>query len=162
MSECYESRDIEQNGKTYRVEFIADCTMGAPWEEHDGHGVVSDWERRNKKPGEVVIASARGAKRFYDVAETTRIAKRDGWGASDTDTSRLTPAQITALAVQRDMEHMRGWCNGDWDWCGVSVFPLTADGDELRSKTESLWAIESDAGAYFDEVISELIAQISH
>lgn len=162
MSDCYETRAIEQNGKTYRVEFIFDSDMGAPWEEHDGHGVVSDWESRDKKPGEVVIASDRGSKRFYDVAATTRIAKRDKWGVSDADTSNMTRAQITALAVQRDMERMRDWCNGDWYWCGVSVFPLTADGDELRSKTESLWGIESDAEEYFDEVIADLIAQISH
>lgn len=161
MSYCYETRDIEQNGKIYRVEFIFDSDTGAPWEEHDGHGVVSDWECRDKKPGEVIIASDHGSKLFYDVAETTRMAKRDGWGVSNTDTSRMTPAQITALAVQRDLERMRDWCNDIWHWCGVAVFPLTEDGDELRRKTESLWGIESDAGAYFDEVISDLIAQIS-
>ena len=160
MSDCYKTINIEQNGKTYRVEFIFDSDMGAPWKEHDGHGIVSDWENRDKKPGEVVIASNRGAKRFYDIAATTRIAKRDGWGVSDADTSKMTPAQITALAVQRDMEHMRGWCNDEWHWCGVSVFPLSEDGDELRSKTESLWGIESDADSYFEEVISQLIAQI--
>ena len=162
MPYFYESRDIEKNGTTYRVEFTADCNMGAPWEEHAGHGVVSDWERRNKKPGEVIIASDGGSKRFYDVAETTRIAKRDKWGVSDANTSKMTSAQIAALAVQRDLERMRDWCNDVWHWCGVFVFPLTEDGDELRSKTESLWGIESDAGEYFNEVISELIAQISH
>lgn len=160
MSDCYATRDIEKNGKTYRVEFIFDSDMGAPWEEDDGYGIVSDWESRDKKPGEVVISEDRGAKRFYDIAATTRIAKRDGWGVSDTDTSKMTQAQITALAVLRDMERMRGWCNDAWHWCGVSVFPLSKDGDELRSKTESLWGIESDAGDYFEEVISELIAQI--
>lgn len=162
MSDCYETRDIAQNGTTYRVEFIVDCDMGAPWEEHDGHGVVSNWENRDKKPGEVVVASDRGAKRFYDVAETTRIAKRDGWGVSGVDTSKMTHAQVTALAVQRDLERIRDWCNDAWHWCGVSVFPLTADGDELRSKTESLWGIESDAEEYFYEIISELISQIEN
>ena len=161
MSYVYESRDIEQNCKIYRVEFVFDSDMGAPWKDHDGRGVVSDWESRDKKPGEVVIASDHGSKRFYDVAETTRIAKRDGWGVSDADTSKMTPAQITALAVQRDMERMRDWCNDVWHWCGVSVFPLTADGDELRSKTESLWGIESDADDYFEEVIAGLISRIS-
>ena len=162
MYDYYGTRDIEKNGTTYRVEFIADCNMGAPWKEHGGHGIVSDWESRDKKPGEVVIAEDRGSKRFYDIAETTRIAKRDGWGVSNADTSKMTPAQITALAVTRDMARMRDWCNDDWHWCGVAVFPLTADGDELRSKTESLWGIESDSGDYFEEVISELIYQISH
>lgn len=160
MYDYYGTRDIEKNGTTYRVEFIADYNMGAPWKEHDGHGIVSDWERRDKKPGEVVIAADRGSKRFYDIAATTRIAKRDRWGVSNADTSKMTQSQIAALAVKRDMERMRGWCNDDWWWCGVVVFPLTADGDELRSKTESLWGIESTAGEYFEEVILELIAQI--
>lgn len=162
MSDCYKTRDIERDGKTYRVEFIVDYDLGAPWKEHDGHGVVSDWENRDKKPGEVVIASDHGLKRFYDVVATTRIAKRDMWDVSDADTSNMTKGQIRARAVLRDLERMRGWCNDNWHWCGISVFPLTADGDELRSKTESLWGIESDAEEYFDEIIYELISQIEN
>lgn len=168
MSDCYESRDIERNGTAYRVEFIVDYDMGAPWEEDEGHGIVSDWETRDKKPGEVVINEDHGGKRFYDVAATTRIAKRDKWGLNDDSRAKLakklgrapTAGEIRADAVRLDLERMAGWCNDDWHWCGVEVFPLTDDGDELRSKTESLWGIESDAGAYFDEVIEELIAQI--
>lgn len=161
MTDAYETRDIEQNGKTYRVEFIFDSDTGAPWKEHDGHGVVSGWESRDKKPGEVVISEDHGSKRFYDIAATTRIAKRDGWGLAPEKAAGLTRAQIVAEAVRLDMERMRGWCNDDWHWCGVSVFPLSEDGDELRSKTESLWGIESDADSYFEEVISDLIAQIA-
>lgn len=165
---CYETRDIEKNGKTYRVEFHTDDGMGAPWKEHDGHGIVSNWESRDKKPGEVVINEDHGSKRFYDVSETTRIAKRYGWGLNDEARAELakklgrapTAGEVRAEAVRLDLERMAGWCNDDWHWCGVEVFPLTDDGDELRSKAQSLWGIESDAGAYFDEVIAELIAQI--
>jgi len=152
---------VTVNGKKYRVEFHFDHDCGAPWKESDGHGVVSEWESRDKNPGEVVINTDRdGTKRFYDVQATTKIARRDGWGVSDVDTSGMSKGQIAALAVQKDLERMRGWCNNDWHWCGVDVFPLTEDGDELRSKSESLWGIESDAGEYFDEVIGELISQI--
>lgn len=158
MSDAYETRDIEHNGKTYRAEFHYDQDMGAPWKEHCGHGVVSDWTRRDKKPGERVLSENRGKKLFYDVAETMRIAKRDGWGiASD---KAMTPGERTAAAVEADFERMRAWCNDEWRWCGVVVFPLTADGDELRSKCESLWGIESDTGEYFNEVIQDLIDQI--
>lgn len=165
---CYETRDIEKNGKFYRVEFHFDEGMGAPWKEHDGHGIVSDWESRDKKPGEVVINTDHGSNRFYDVSETTRIAKRDGWGLNDDARAELakklgrapTAGEIRAEAVRLDLERMAGWCNDDWHWCGLKVFPLTNDGDELRSKAQSLWGIESDAGPYFDEVIDELIAQI--
>lgn len=165
---CYETRDIEENGKIYRVEFHTDEDTGAPWEEHDGHGTVSGWENRDKKPGEVVISECRGGKRFYDVTETTRIAKRDGWGLCNDARAELakilgrapTAGEIRAEAVRLDLERMRAWCNDGWHWCGIVVFPLTDDGDELRSKAQSLWGIESDAGSYFGEVISELISQI--
>lgn len=62
----------------YRIE--PDSDMGAPWEEHDGHGPVTDWESRAKEPGELVLNESRGRRRFYDFAEACRMARRDGWG----------------------------------------------------------------------------------
>lgn len=171
METAYETRDIKKNGTTYRVEFHFDTDTGAPWKEFDGHGAVSSGRRTEKRPGEVRIDSGeRNATiRFYDVQATLVFAKRDGWGISDESRAALceklgrepTKRQVTAEAVRIDMERMRGWCCDDWHWCTVSVFPLTDDGDELRSKTESLGGIESDAGAYFDEVIDQLISQIN-
>lgn len=165
---AYETRDIQRNGTTYRVEFHFDQDTGAPWKECDGYSIVSNGRRSEKRPGEVRIDSGErnATVRFYDVQETIKKATREGWGLGDEASAALaktlgrepTKREIVAEAVRLDMERMRGWCCDDWHWCGVSVFPLTADGDELRSKTESLWGIESDAGAYFDEVISELIA----
>lgn len=73
--------------KMGRVEYVAtierDEYMGAPWEEHDGHGVVSDWTSRDKRPGEMILSedSRDCSKRFYDFAESCRIARRDGWGS---------------------------------------------------------------------------------
>lgn len=58
-----------------------DSDSGAPWEESDGHGPVSDWTTRDKAPGELVLSHDRSAKRFYDYAEACRIARRDGWGS---------------------------------------------------------------------------------
>lgn len=192
---------IERNGRTYRVTIEHDGDMGAPWEEHDGHGVVSEWTRRDKAPGEVVIASDRGSHRFYDVAETTRIAKRDGWGLSDADAAALlarlaqpkrravksvynvengirqdritewatvpgrdpskplTRGEIIAEAVRRDCDRMRQWCADVWGWCGVIVELLDDDGDGT-GETASLWGIESDAGAYLDEVAADLVDEM--
>lgn len=157
---AYETKDIEHNGAAYRVEYHYDEDMGAPWEEHDGHGIVSDWTSRSKRAGEVSIAEDRGSHRFYDVAATTELAKRDGWGLSPEEAAGLTPGQVTARAVQRDLEFCRGWLNDEWHWMGVVVFPLTVDGDELKSKTQALWGLESTAGDYLDEVAQELIEQI--
>lgn len=57
-----------------------DNDHGAPWDNCDGHGPVSDWTRRDKKPGELVLNTDRQSKRFYDYAEACRIARRDQWG----------------------------------------------------------------------------------
>lgn len=158
---------ITLNGCDYRVTTEPDCDLGAPWEEHDGHGVVSDWTRRDKKPGEVVIASDRGSHRFYDVAETMRLAKRDGWGLGAGDLAafearigrKATRKMIVAEAVRRDCERMRQWCNDIWHWCGVIVSQLGEDGGET-GEHRSLWGIESDDYAYHDEVAHELAEEM--
>lgn len=79
-----EFTDIEQTlqygNVTIAVTIEPDNDHGAPWEECDGYGPVSDWTRRDKLPGELVLNSDRTSKRFYDFAEACRIARRDGWG----------------------------------------------------------------------------------
>lgn len=55
------------------------CT---PWDDCDGHGPVSDWTRRDKLPGELVLCSSSNHARFYDYAEACKIALRDQWGVS--------------------------------------------------------------------------------
>ncbi len=64
----------------FSVTLEPDTDHGAPWDEEDGHGPVSDWTRRDKMPGEMVLAEDHGWRRFYDFAEACRIARRDGWG----------------------------------------------------------------------------------
>lgn len=39
------------NGHTLKIEVERDDDMGPPWAEHDGHGPVSEWERRDKRRG---------------------------------------------------------------------------------------------------------------
>lgn len=158
---------IEVDGVSFRVAIEQDCDMGAPWEEHDGHGVVSEWTRRDKEPGEVVIASDHGSHRFYDIAETMRLAKRDSWGLAPDDLEafekkigrKATRKMIAAEAVRRDCERMRQWCNDVWQWVGVIVHELDGEGEET-GRTASLWGIESDAGSYLDEVAFELAGEV--
>jgi hypothetical protein len=73
-------RAMEHDGCTFRVETERDADMGAPWDECDGHGTVSEWTTRDKQPGELVLNEDRGSKRFYDFAEACKTALRDGWG----------------------------------------------------------------------------------
>ena len=74
-------------GVSYVARIEEDLDHGAPWIEEEGHGEVSDFERRDKAPGELVLCGdGRGrlgtdsARRFYDFAGTCKIARREGWG----------------------------------------------------------------------------------
>lgn len=85
--DAIDSFDFEHAGRTFRAVVLPDYDHGAPWDNEDGHGPVTDWERRAKLPGELVLSGdGRGglgtdsARRFYDFAEAVRIAKRDSWG----------------------------------------------------------------------------------
>jgi hypothetical protein len=69
-----------QDGFTLTARIERDNDHGAPWDEECGHGPVSDWERRDKLPGELVLCEDRTSKRFYDFAEACRIARREDWG----------------------------------------------------------------------------------
>lgn len=98
--------DIEErtiDGRTYRVRISVqfDEDHGAPWEEHDGHGPVSEWTTRDKRPGERVLVSDRGSKRYYDVQEANRIAKADGWGLIDEHKTALLQRLAKPRIVRR-------------------------------------------------------------
>lgn len=157
---------IEVNGRQYAVEIQHDPDYGPPWEEEDGHGPISDWTTRAKRPGERVLHSDRHSRRFYDWQEAMAIAKRDGWGLAPAEVAKLaadlgrqpTRGEITAEAVRRDFEHLRAWCNDDWHYVGVVV--RQADACRCCGPRASLWGIESDAGDYLAEVAQELAAEL--
>lgn len=80
---------FELEGLTFKVEFPDDEDAGPPWEQGDGYGIVSDWTRRDKKPGEVVLSTDRSSKRFYDWQATNKKAKEEGWGLTDEHQAEL-------------------------------------------------------------------------
>src|SRR5688572_7253649 len=85
--QLHDGDTFEHEGRMFKFELKADDGMGEPWKEHDGHGIVSDWTRASKKPGELVLFTDRyESRRYYNVAETLKIAKRDGWGANEKGT----------------------------------------------------------------------------
>ena len=142
---------IDVNGSLFRVTVEQDSDHGEPWNEEDGHGVISEWTQRAKKPGEMILCSDRDQHRFYDISATMRIAVRDEWGPQ---IPYRTPQQAAAAAVQADYQRMRAWCNDDWRYVGVIVKALDGSG-----RRESLWGIESDSD-YWKEVARELAEQI--
>lgn len=138
---AYHEYQIECSGFTFSVEYHYDEHTGSPWDEADGHGPVSGWERRDKKPGELILCEDRGSKRFYNYAEACRIALRDGWGAPGAIEGE-TKRQKAARAAVSDFEYLRGWCNGEWHWAGIVVKMLDDEGEETGEE-ESVWGYES-------------------
>lgn len=158
----YKTETIEQHGKTYAIKWFYDEHMSAPWEEHDGHGIVTDWVTRNKKPGELVLNSDRNMNRFYDFAASVEKAKTEQWGISDHEGK--TKNQIAAEATRADYEHLRRYCNDQWHWCGIVVTQLEEDG-EPSDITAALWGIEEDgiySRAYHATAIQDLIGDCEY
>lgn len=143
---AYHEYQIGCSGFTFSVEYHYDEHTGSPWDEADGHGPVSGWERRDKKPGEFILCEDHGAKRFYDYAESCRIALRDGWGAPG-EIEGETSRQKAARAAMSDFEFLRGWCNGDWHRVGIVVKMLDAEGEETGEE-ESVWGFDSRSDEY--------------
>jgi hypothetical protein len=141
------------DGARLKIAIVPDDTIGAPWEEHDGHGVVSEWTTRDKRPGEMVLASDGRTRRFYDFAESAKIARREGWGVPREDETPRERARRAALA---DYRWLRGWCNDEWQWVGVVVTLETPDD---TSRESSLWGLES-SGNYWREVAAELANEL--
>ena len=162
---------IRRNGRTFVVSIVPDSDMGPPWENEDGHGPVSDWTRRAKAPGELILCSDRGSHRYYDFADAIRIAKRDGWGSSPYALESETKGQKAARAAMADFERLKAWCDDGWHYVGVCLFELPHDGVERSAQHvadaapfgildhRALWGIESDSPEYHSQVALELVSE---
>lgn len=162
MNTPYKTETIEQHGAAYRVEWFYDDAADAPWGNSDGHGPVTDWERRNKKPGEFILSSDRGCHRFYDFAEAIRIAKRDGWNTAPF-TFSIKGEQAHA-AVMADFEYLRRWCDDQWHYCGIVATLLDDDG-AATDISDACWGIEDDgycSSGYHATIIQDLIGQCEY
>lgn len=142
---------------TARVE--RDDDMGEPWKEHDGHGPVSDWTRRDKRPGERVLIEDRGSRRYYDFAEAVKIARRDGWNAepySDTETA----GERAAKAAEADFRNLKAWCNDEW-WWAVVVLSVSKGGVEIDDCAACLGGVAVNCGDndYLTTVANELLPE---
>lgn len=143
---CTETLELSPT-LTARVTLERDDDAGEPWNECDCYGVVSEWTRRDKAPGEMVLCSDRQSKRYYDFAASVAIAKRDGWGGH----SGATPGERAHNAVMADYKRLRAWCADDWCYA-VAHVELLRDG--IVVSEDYLGGIESD---YADDPVQEMI-----
>jgi hypothetical protein len=124
-----QEEEVFYKGHRIKVEWHCEETSITPWDYCDGYGIVSDWERRDKRPDEVIIASDRNYKRFFDIAAYVKELRNAGMSGGDADNNaRATCAR------------MKAWCNDEWCYLWVSVKVPTADYDETCGMIESDYA----------------------
>lgn len=166
---------IDLPGDRYRIEVTThfDDNAGVPWKECDGHGPVSELVTRDKRAGERVLYRTNNGSYprsyYYDFAEAVRIAKRDGWGLSEVDRivaellgRPLTSGEIAVAAVERDFQHLKDWCDGNWEYIGVCARLIDGEGNEIAQ--ENLCRVESgaapDGSYYWHDVAEELVGNL--
>lgn len=152
---AFKTEEVEKDGHLYAVEWFYDQTAEAPWKFSDCHGVVIE-TRRKKHPHELKLSD----NHLYDLRATLEIAKRDGWGCEE---QGLTKAQAAELAVRKDFEYLKGWCDGSWHYIGITVArwdAVSTDQIQQQKNRAELWGIESDSEDYHKQVIDELIREI--
>jgi hypothetical protein len=155
------AKDIHGDGEypvgqfTIRVRTEQDCDVGAPWEECDGHGPVSEWTTRDKAPGERVLCSDRRSKRYYDFAAAVAEARRDGWDCAPYHAAlpNETAGQQAARTAEADFEYLRSWANDEWHYLVLFVSLHGEDGEELAC--DSLGGVEG-RGDYWKEQAAEM------
>jgi hypothetical protein len=168
-----------------KVEIISDDNYGPPEQEHDGHGVIMEfdydptdvealieregWDEDEQCSPEAMEAVARARlfkpittdsrhgrfNKYYDVWETLKIAGSQ-WGLPADDPDELTRVVIA------DYEYVNGWYNDDWCWAYAQVTPLDAEGEELTLYTQSMGSIEHGLDGNEEHVaslVNELVRQ---
>jgi hypothetical protein len=153
--------ECEVDGFTARATLHIDDDTSPPWKREDGHGEVSEWTRRDKKPGELVLNADHGNKRFYDYAAACRTALADGWGAEGGLKEGETPRQHAARAAMQDYEVLRAWCADGWYYYGVAV-TISRAGIALTGPYDhASWGIAGnypgDDNSYFSVVANEFL-----
>jgi hypothetical protein len=138
------------------VEYDGDT--GTPWEYNEGHGPVSEWTSRDKRPGERVLIADGKSKRYYHYAEAIKIAKRDGWDAEPY--GQGTRGEQAVRAVEADFNVLQAWCNDEWSYCSI-VLSVFREDVELDGCAASLSGIElnypGSDNSYLNEVADELL-----
>ena len=133
---------FEHDGRTFSVEVTRDDCDETPWEWCDGNGPVSDWTTRDKHPGERVLCSDHGSKRYYDFAAAMKEARRDAWDAPPY--LKGTKGEQALRAVTANFKYLKDWCDDRWFYASLHVTLLDDDDGEDTEYDEHLGMVEYD------------------
>lgn len=153
LSHIGDTLTAEVAGFTLTARVERDDCAGAPWQQFDGHGIVSDWMNRIEWPvGQLILCQDGNMFRYYDMAATMEKAKRDGWDAAPFGGTKSERAK---RAVEADFKRLRAWVKDEWTYVTV-VVGVSRNGITLDDYAASLSGIESDAGEYLTETANDL------
>lgn len=165
---------IEKAGHAFRVSITPDYDCGLPWEDMNGLGVIRKTSKRHvdgysdKSPGERPMNNPdrNEYQFFYDIPETLKKARLEGWGLSPEHVDELskrlkrqpTKREIIREAVERDFKFCSGFINDEWQYYNVSVYP---DGEE-NDYQYCLGGVDDYVDSYPGEVAEELVDNALH
>ena len=170
VNQTIETFEVEKTGMDgsvlrFAVELMRDEDMSVPWQECDGHGEVTDWTSRAKRPGELILNQDGDSRRYYDFSGACAIALRDRWDAAPYNDGTETKRQQAAKAARADFEYLKAWCEDDWFYVVFRVVLLADEGEETDIEqylggVEYHNSDESDADikGIVDDMTGEIIA----
>jgi len=153
LDECHDQR-IVVDGFTLTASVRRNEFMGPPWIEHDGHGIVSEWTARDKKPSERILCREGRSRRYYDVNASMDKAEKEGWDAAPY--GQGTKRQQAARAVEEDFKNLKAWCDDQWYWVDIRI-DARRNGVFIYDCVAIEMGLRSDGGEYLAEVANELI-----
>lgn len=170
-----------------KVQIIADDHYGPPEQEHDGHGVVMDFDYDPTDVDELIEregwdddeqCSAHAMEEVARAGLFLLVGVRDGrhgryskwydvwetlkiaaaqWGVPADDKDALMKAVIS------DYDYVSGWYSQDWCWAYLQVTLLDSDGEEVTGHTASLggfeWGLERSE-AYLAQEVNGLVREV--
>ncbi|MQR02341.1 hypothetical protein [Glaciimonas soli] len=153
---------ITKGGLRFRINITRDDSAALPWIDCEGHGVVSDWTSRDKRPGERILCTSYGgaSHRFYDVATSMKIARRDKWSSGEWLPNPATVGMERARTVEKDFEYLRAWCNDEWHYVGISVTLLSNSDNAITNYNYVLRGIESNSDDYLQQVTHDFMDEM--
>jgi hypothetical protein len=149
----YDGQILSVDGIDFLISIEPDQDCPPPWENCDGHGAISMRAARSgefaeyawKKPYQIFLGATRSNGHpmhvFYDVQESIRVAKRDGWNTAPY--AWKTKGEQADAAVRADVRYLAGYLSGKWEYSFITVHALDDSGD-LLPLSDSIGGVEYD------------------